>query len=347
LPEFGASMITGPELGPGQNNLQIEFSGLSLAAAESLRYQCKLEGAFAEWSAPFKERVVRYPNLAPGSYRFLVRAVTSDDAVDGAPAALSFTIKPPFWQRWWFQAMVLFLIAIPILAFAYYRRQRMLALRAAEESTRRSREERLAELERVRTRIATDLHDDIGSSLSQIHLLSEVARQRLAAGHQAVAEPLTMISSASHEVVRSMSDIVWAINPKNDHLSDLLHRMRRFASDVLAARDIELQFNAPEPDTDIRLGADVRREVFLVFKESVNNVVRHSQCTQAQIEFQVADQSILLVVADNGKGFDPGNCNEGHGLMSLRERARSLGARLDVVSAEGAGTTITLRKELG
>ena len=346
LPELGAVSLAVQTLGADENNIQIEFSGLSLTAADSLRYQYKLEGAGNEWSAPLDERMVRYPNLPPGSYRFLVRAVNPDGAASDTPAVVSFRILPPIWQRWWFRTIALLALAIPVIAVARFRHLRKKATREAEESERRSREERLAELERVRTRIATDLHDDIGSSLSQIFLLSEVARQRLGGADNGVAEPLTMISSASHEVVSSMSDIVWAINPKKDHLSDLVHRMRRFASDVFAAREIGFRFNAPDSDFDVRLGADIRREVFLIFKESVNNVVRHSCCTEAQIDFQMSENSLILVVRDNGMGFDPCACNEGHGLASLRERARSIGGELDLVSAKGAGTSVTMRLHL-
>jgi ligand-binding sensor domain-containing protein/signal transduction histidine kinase len=342
LPELGTTTLAGPEVKANQNNVQIEFSGLSLTYANSLRYQYELEGASSEWSAPFTERTVRYPNLPPGYYTFSVRAIGPNGAISDTPAKVSFRILPAIWQRWWFRAITVVVFAIPVILIARYRHLRKKVKMEAEAALRRSREERLAELERVRTRIATDLHDDIGSSLSQIYLLSEVARQRLNEESVEAAEPLAMISNASHEVVSSMSDIVWAINPKKDHLSDLVHRMRRFASDVFAARCIDFRFIAPDSESDARLGADLRREIFLIFKESVNNIVRHSGCSQARIEFQMSGQSITLAVSDNGMGFDPGKCQDGHGLVSLRERAKSIGGDLELIAAQGAGTTIRL-----
>ena len=213
----------------------------------------------------------------------------------------------------------------------------------AEDSLRRTKEERLRELERVRTRIATDLHDDIGSSLSQIAILSEVVRQRMGNGGSPVSEPLALIANSSRELVDSMSDIVWAINPKKDHLSDLLQRMRRFASDTLSARNVEFRFRAPVTEDDIRLGANVRRELFLIFKETINNMVKHSGCTEADIEFTVAGDHLMLRLADNGKGFDTTLESEGHGLLSMRERSRALGGELEIVSTAGRGTTTTLR----
>lgn len=347
ISELGASEIDGPELGASQNNIQIDFVGLSLGVGETLRYQFKLEGGNDDWTTPGDQRNVNYPNLPPGTYRFLVRAVSSEGSFSQAPAMVSFRILTPLWQRWWFVLITLVLVAIPIVAVARYRHQRMKVVRDAEAALRRIREERLVELEQMRRRIATDLHDDIGSSLSQIYLLSEVVRQRVGRDDMEVIEPLSMISSASEEMVGSMSDIVWAINPQKDHLSDVTHRMRRFASDSFSTRDIRFRFRAPEAAAvDPRLGANIRREVFLIFKESVNNLVKHSCCTEAEIEFQVTDSWLLLTVSDNGKGFDPSKDVDGHGLMSMRERASSIGGEFDLVSGEGGGTTITLRVRL-
>ncbi|HYL97385.1 MAG TPA: ATP-binding protein, partial [Blastocatellia bacterium] len=280
-----------------------------------------------------------------GHYRFLVRAIGLNAAVS-EPATVGFTIFPPVWQRWWFRLLGVVLVAVPIAIVAQYRHQKMRTARDAEEALRRSREERLVELERVRSRIATDLHDDIGASLSQIYLLSEVVRQRIGDRNGDVAEPLKMISTASHEIVGSMSDIVWAINPQKDHLSDLVQRMRRFASDTFEATDIELRFAGPDTEADIRLGADVRREIFLIFKESVNNLIKHSGCSKAQVELELAAESLLLRVSDNGRGFDTHKESEGHGLGSMCERARSLRGSLDLASEEGKGTTVTLRVSL-
>ena len=341
LSELGAKEIAGLVLDPTENNIEINFSGLSLAAGESLRYQYKLEGTSSEWSTPTDQRNVNYPNLPAGRYRFLVRAVTTDGTFSTSPAIISFRVLSPVWRRWWFILTALVLVSIPFTVVARFRRQRIQAEREAEQTLQRSREERLKALEQVRRRIATDLHDDIGSSLSQINLLSEVVRQRV--GHAPeIAEPLRMISNTSNEMVSSMSDIVWAINPQRDHLSDLVHRMRRFAADTLAARDIKFQFRAPDAEFDPRLGANLRREVFLIFKESLNNVVKHAGCTEAEIAFQMSDHSLFLKVSDNGRGFDAGRESHGHGLGSLRERAGSIGGRLEVTSKVGEGTTVTL-----
>lgn len=352
--ETGAREVSGLTLEAGRNQLEMEFVGLDYKAGDVLRYQYKLEGADADWGLPTVQRSVNFANLAPGSYRFLVRALDADGAASPRPAYVSFRILPPVWRRWWFVALCALAFGASAFAvrrhFAARRRER----ERAEAELRRAKEERLAELERVRKRIATDLHDDIGSSLTQIAVLSEVARSAAGAG----VEQLAQISAVSNELVESMSDIVWAINPKKDRLSDLTQRMRRFASDVFTARGVSFRFDAPvAPDAsgDIRLGADLRREVFLIFKESVNNAVKHSGAARAGVEFRLEGGELLLRVTDDGRGFDASGAGRsgeyertvggagGNGLYSLFRRARELGGEYEVRSAPGAGTTISLR----
>ncbi len=322
--ELGEAGIEGFTLEPSQNHLTVDFFSLSFSAGETLRYQYRLEGGEPDWSAPGEQHSVSFANLAPGRYRFLVRAVTSNGQVSEQPAMISFLILPPVWERWWFLALVGLMIAAATVFFYRYRVSQ------------------LVELERVRTRIATDLHDDIGSGLSQVSVLSEVINRR--AGHDpTVVEPLLMIAGLSRDLVDSMNDIVWALNPQRDRLSDLTHRLRRLASDVFTAREIDFEFTAPEMQHDLKLGPETRREVFLIFKESVNNIVRHSGCTKAGIEFSHESGWLILSLRDNGKGFDPAAPCDGNGLASLRERARRIGGTLEIISDDGRGTTVRLK----
>src|SRR5262249_14510322 len=202
------------------------------------------------------------------------------------------------------------------------------------------------ELERVRKRIASDLHDDIGSSLTQISLLSEVVNQRVAGRDGGVAQPLAQIANSSRELVDAMSDIVWAINPQKDHLSDLTQRMRTLTSEVSTAGGINIRFRAPDAEEDLPLGANLRREVFLIFKESINNIVKHSGATEVQVEFRFDRDQLFLRVSDNGKGFDLTVESEGHGLVSMKGRAKEMGGRLEIQSSEGKGTVVSLEVPL-
>jgi ligand-binding sensor domain-containing protein/anti-sigma regulatory factor (Ser/Thr protein kinase) len=356
--EVGAREVSGLTLEANRNQLQIEFVGLDYAAGDVPRYQYRLEGADADWGTPSDQRSVNFANLAPGSYRFMVRALNADGAASPRPATVSFRVMPPFWRRWWFVltlALVVVAVALSVWRMVAARRHERAR---ADAALRRAKEERLAELERVRKRIATDLHDDIGASLTQITVLSEVARQTLSR-EGLHSEQLGQISAVSNELVEAMSDIVWAINPKKDHLSDLVHRMRRFASDVFTARGLAFGFDAPDATRDMQLGASVRREVFLIYKESVNNVLKHSFATRVGIEFRLEGGRLELSISDDGRGFDPLDSvtlsgeyeptdgTGGNGLYSMRRRAAEMGGSYDVRSKPGEGTTVKLNLPVG
>ncbi len=325
----GETDLNLPDLAASGNQLQIDFVALSFATGESLRYQYRLEGADADWSTLTSQRTINYANLAPGRYRFLVRALTSEGSMSPIPASVSFLVQPHLWQRWWF----LTLGALAVMAAGY--------------GVYRFRVARLLEVANMRTRIATDLHDDIGANLTKIAILSEVARQQRGNGNEGVDNPLSSIARISRDSVASMSDIVWAINPKRDTLLDLVRRMRRHAEEIFTTRDIGLEFRAPGADNHLKLGVDVRRDLFLIFKEAVNNVARHSRCSRVEIDFPADGSELLLQVSDNGAGFDPAVESEGQGLMSMRRRAQARGGSLEIESRPGGGTTTTCRVPLG
>ncbi len=312
-----------PALSAAENQVQVDFAGVSFEPGEATRYRYKLESADTDWSAPTALRTVNYAELRPGKYRFLVRAENSDGLASPTPASVTFEILPPLWQRWWF------LLGAAILAGSLaYGLHRYHVLR-------------LLEIERLRTRIAADLHDDIGSNLTQIAILSEVANRKLSTENASVGDILSSVARISRDSVASMSDIVWAINPKRDSLLDLVRRMKRFTNEVVAPREIQLGWRALDVDEDVKLGAEVRRDVFLVFKEVINNAVRHSACTRLDIELRVEDGHLVLRIADDGRGFDPSAAHGGHGLDNMRRRAVNLHGQLRIDASSG-GTTVGL-----
>jgi signal transduction histidine kinase len=329
----GDTTVGGLVLTPAQNRVEVEFLSPSFAVGESIRFQYKLDGS-EEWSAPTDQRRVTYAGLAPGPYRLLIRAVNDAGMTSPTPASLAFRILPPIWRRWWFVTLAVLVGLGGLTAFDRYRVANL-------REIGRAREERLIALEEVRRRIAADLHDEIGSSLTQISILSEVARQQGADAMPELGHPLSMIAASSRDLVDAMSDIVWAINPAKDHLADLVQRMRRLAADTFSATNTTCHLELPPPEQEMKLGANVRREVFLIFKEAVNNIVKHSACSEVGIKLAIDGALLRLELRDDGRGFDPLVPSEGHGLSSLRNRAAALGGTLAVVSAPGAGTAIT------
>lgn len=351
--ELGETEIKDFEFASDERQIQIGFFAISLDKGEALRYQYKLEGQ--DWSQPTEQRTVSF-NLSSGTYNFQVQAINSDGIVSEKPATISFKINLPVWQRWWFLILSAIFVSSVLYLLYLYRTKNLLKINAAlteanrlEENLRKSREERIAELQRVRTRIATDLHDDIGSSLTQIAVLTEVARgQANYLQSENLSMPLERIKNVSKELVSVMSDVVWAINPQKDFLHDLVQRMRRFASDVFTGRGIKFEFTTPEIEGNLQLGANIRREVFAIFKETVNNAVKYSECTAAVAKFRIEENRLFLEISDNGKGFDTKVVLSddfrpemgGNGLINMRHRARELGGICEILSEIGQGTTV-------
>lgn len=314
---LGESQISRLELNADQRQITINFVGLGASPGERLKYEYRL--GESDWT-PTAERTVNFANLASGAYRFEVRAETADRIYSQTPAVLSFKIAAPVWQRWWFIVSILALAILAIYGFYRFRLMRLL------------------EMERMRTRIATDLHDDIGANLTRISLLSEVAKQKSENGKP--SNLLTSIADIARESVASMNDIVWAISPDHDSLLDLTRRMRGHAEEVFTYRDIDLEFHASTKDEDLRLSVGVRRDVLLIFKEAVNNAARHSDCLKVEIDFRADNGVLFLRIKDNGKGFETVSENDGQGLRSMTRRARALGGNLRIGSRAGDGTTV-------
>ena len=263
-----------------------------------LRYSYKLEAVDSDWSPPRSQHAVNYAALSAGKYRFQVKAVTSDGLESAPPAEIDFSVLPPVWRRWWFESLAIALVIAAVFAAHRYRVAQAVSL------------------ERIRTTIATDLHDDIGASLSQIAILSEVARvnangegrvnhQDRANGHGHAAEPLERVATLARELVDSMSDIVWSIRSEAHGMESLIRRMREFAIDLLSSQGIDFELRTPPLGKNVELSLQARRQVFLIFKECIHNAARHSRCTAVVAELNVADREAVLTIEDNGTGLRP------------------------------------------
>jgi signal transduction histidine kinase len=242
---------------------------------------------------------------------------------------LTFEILPPLWRRWWF--LTLATLTAGAAAYALYR------FRVAQ----------IVAVERVRARIAADLHDEVGSALSRIALLSEVA-QRHASARTGASVPdgsagaLERIATVARETGAAMSDIVWTINPRRDSLGDLGVRLRSYAADLLSAQDIECIFATPDAQLDLRLPLETRRELLLAAKEAIHNAARHSRARRVQIDLRQEKSAVLFRIEDDGIGFDPNAEYAGHGIAGMRSRAARAGGGLRIERLR-PGTRLELR----
>src|SRR5262249_14658216 len=213
----------------------------------------------------------------------------------------------------------------------------------------RYRVARLLELERVRTRIASDLHDDIGSSLTRMAILSEVAMRRLKGAEQESVSILTDIAESARGVTDSMSDIVWAIDPRRDDVRNLVFRIRQFASDLLGAKGIAWTLQAPGEFDKIKLNPQQRRHLFLIFKEAINNSSRHAGCNSVWLSLSIIHNQIIAEIRDDGRGMAVTSSDQpagqercSHRLENIRMRAAQLGGDLTIDSSPGEGTSVKI-----
>jgi ligand-binding sensor domain-containing protein/signal transduction histidine kinase len=319
-------------LTPQDNFFSLEFAALNFQLPEKNRYVYRLENFDETWIPAGTRREATYTNLDPGTYTFRVRATNNDGIWSPRGVALHLVVAPPWYRTWWFQVGLSW-VAFGLLFMAY-----------------RMRVAQLLALERVRHGIARDLHDDMGSTLSSISILSQIARnhQQQHRPEQAAAL-LDQIGDSSRRMLDAMDDIVWAINPAHDALEDVTARMRRFASEVLEARGIEFTFRVAPSVHGLRLGMQARREFFLLFKEAVNNLAKYAQCQHATILLAYEHSHLHLTVQDDGIGFDPiGPARGGgNGLANMRSRAAVLAGQLTINTALGQGTTLHLKVPLG
>lgn len=312
------------QLKNNENSFTVNFSSLSYLLTEKLVYYYRMRGVSNEWIKADRLGSVSFTSLPPGKYTFEVYSENIDGVRSKNIATLPIHISPPFWRTAWFLSTLLTLIAL--IAYAMHR----------------LRINRILAVETIRNRVARDLHDDMGSTLSTINILSSMAKARLNTDVQKTGEYINKISDNSQRMMEAMDDIVWAIKPANDSMHKVVGRMREFATNVFEAKDIELDFSADESVNDVKIDMEARRDFFLVFKEAVNNAAKYSKCSKASVHISVENKKLILAVKDNGIGFDVKAADSGNGLGNMQKRADALQGKIQLLSTPGTGTSVTL-----
>lgn len=303
------------------NNIQTAFSDYSVYNANKTSYQYALyKGGDTVWNIINGKPELTFSDLSPGKYQLLIRALNPYGDYSEKIRAFNIIILPPWWQSWWFTGLLL--AAIGLIFYGVYR----------------YRLQQIKRLQIIRNNIASDLHDDIGSTLNSISIYSEVAKQQ--AGKEIPA--LDMIGLNSRKIIESMSDIVWTINPENDSFEKIIIRMRSFAYQLLKAKKVEYTFEVDEKLSSVALPMQVRKNFYLVFKEAITNVVKYSEASRVSILLYEKNKTIMLRIRDNGKGIPVNAQSLGNGLMNMTRRAKEISAEINIISANGGGTEIEL-----
>jgi ligand-binding sensor domain-containing protein/two-component sensor histidine kinase len=308
-----------------KNFITIEFAAPQYISKKQVLYQYRMPGTIDHWINLGYEHKVSFSNLAAGSYHFEVRASHKPGIWFKNTANLSFEVLPPFWKKIWFYAGLA--LAAGGIVFAIYRYR-------INEITKR---------QDIRNKIAQDLHDNIGSTLSSISVYSQVAKiYQQTQKQEELKQALEKISTTSSEMINEISDIVWTINPRNDSMPVMLQRMESFARPLLGAVGVDLQFKIDAAVKNLHLNMTQRKNFYLIFKEAVNNVLKYAQANALTVAIFQQERSLVMEIKDNGIGFDPAVA-DGNGLQNMIVRAREMNGICQISSAPGKGSSLLVK----
>jgi ligand-binding sensor domain-containing protein len=293
-------------------NILIEFVGINFSAPEQITYRYRLKNSGEDWRDT-NQREVRYSALLPGDYQFQVKAKNSEGIWSRETARLSFTVLAPFWMQWWFIVLILLALAgIVFFIYNYYRVRKMV------------------DIERMRVRIASDLHDDVGSSLTEIALQSDFLQTTDASDE--LKESVQHIGAQSRRIVSSLDDIVWSIDARNDTLGDLTDRMQDYINNILSDRQVVYHFD--DLDMDKKLTVPMKENLYLIFKEAINNIAKHSNATKVEVQLRTDADFFYLIIHDNGTKISQKR-KTGHGLRNMDMRAQRIDASVTFKNEDG------------
>ncbi len=320
-----------------RNDISFEFAVFNYTRPEANKIQYKLDGWDEQWISTY-QKSVRYSNLPSGKYTFHVRA-SSNDREWGKEDAVTIFIQAPFWKTTWFYGSLI-LISIGAIIGA----TRLVAQRKFDKRLREIEKQRVVLEERER--ISKDIHDDLGSGLSKISILSELAKQSKGMD-EFTQRQLNKISESSHELIDNLSELIWSHSPANDSLKKLLWYIREHLSPIFDGTNTNLIISIPELPEDKEVPAAWRRNIFLVTKESLHNVLKHAGATQSSLTFSIDHEKLKIVMADNGKGFDvTSRLTAGNGLRNIRKRIMDCGGEVQIESSHGSGTILHIEVPL-
>lgn len=322
------------------NMFTIEFAALEFSASVKNQYAYRLDGFDEEWNYAGTNRTATYTNLDPGSYLFRVKASNNDGVWSDEEARLTITIVPPFWMTWWFRGAVV----VALLA-AFGATIRYFELRKIRERMREL--EHQTALERERVRISRDMHDDIGSQLTNISLMSDLASKRTD-NPAHMQQTLQDMADSARSIIASFDELVWAVNPRNDTLDSMIDYLGEYAARYIEKTGMQCHIDLPAVETRIPVCSEVRHNLFMVVKEALNNAAKYSGAKNIWVEFRYQDSTLSVGVYDDGHGFRVSEVPRfSNGLAHMRQRMEDIRGGFSLDSTPGEGTRLYFSVKIG
>ena len=320
-----------------EERLEIHYTSLNLADPERARFRYRMADHERAWTEAGDSRVARYSKLPPGHYRFQVTACNEDGVWNETGSSLSVVVLPPFWRTWWFLTATAVWFLGTIIALVHYvstqKLQRQLASLRQQEA-----------IEKERARIARDIHDQLGASLTQVSLLGELVESDKESPEEVEAHA-RQISQTARETTQALDEIVWTVNPSNDTLDSLITYICKSAQEYLAVAGVRYRLDVPAQLPGAAVSPEVRHNVFLASKEAITNIVRHAQASAVSIRLLREPSTFILEIQDNGRGvtgLDDTRAQSRNGLRNMRKRMEEIGGSFSIGRAQEAGTLVRL-----
>ena len=326
------------DLAFNNNFLQLKFAALDYTNPEKNVYKYKMIGVDEEWIYSGQTNLANYTDLSPGKYVFEVKGSNSDGIWNENPAKIEIVIFPPFWRTWWFTTLAIIIVLLTIYLAHLIRVQHKIR-RALEIEKIRSEES-----ERVRKQTAIDFHDELGHRLTRISLLTEIVKRKLGDGYHDVKPLLRKISENSIQLYDGTKDFIWAIDPQNDSLYELLIRLKDFGDEIFNDTNIDFLVKGISIELEkTSLSTDMKRHLTLIFKEGMNNALKHSKSKKVSLESKIAGDEIEITLEDDGSGFRIDEETGGNGIKNMIRRAEKIQGHLHIDSEPGKGTRISFK----
>lgn len=323
------------ELAYNEDEISFEFVALDYIAPSKIKYAYKMDGFDKDWIYSGKRRYANYTNLDPGSYVFHVIGTNSDGIWNKKGASINLIVYPPFWETWWF-----YLLSSLLLVSSVFSAHRIIVRKKVAQTLEHERI-RTSEREKVREELSRDFHDELGHKLTRISMYTRNLKKKSNNSESELMRELKKVNETSQSLYLGAKDLIWALNPGEDTLYDAVIRLKDFGDDLFDKSGINFSAKGINDDyKSVRLPMEWKRHLVLIFKESMNNILKYAECKNVLFKVESINGNLKILLSDDGKGFEINTESNGYGLNNIKKRAEKIKGEIQIISECEKGTQI-------